>query len=161
MCECGALAEWLTGRSQLTTQPSLALECTHWVSQAWYGAGRRSERLREILALDILLFKSMGWDCVSELQSPTGPLFIPQVVCEYGEPWWNYIDRGKLKNSEKRCHSATLSTTSPSWIDPLANPGLRCERPATNGLSHGTAFRIPFHYICDVVQVHWYVATTV
>jgi hypothetical protein len=36
--------------------------------------------------------------------------------------------------------SATLSTTNPTWIDPGANPGVRGERPATNRLSHGTAF---------------------
>jgi hypothetical protein len=33
---------------------------------------------------------SMGWDYVSELQSPTGLLF------EHGKPWWNDADRGKL-----------------------------------------------------------------
>jgi hypothetical protein len=32
-----------------------------------------------------------------------------------------------------------LSTTNPTWIDPGANPGLRCERSAANDLSHGTA----------------------
>jgi hypothetical protein len=32
------------------------------------------------------------------------------------------------------------SATNPTWIDPGANPGLRGERPATNDLSHGTAF---------------------
>jgi hypothetical protein len=37
--------------------------------------------------------------------------------------------------------SATLSTTSPTWIDPGSNPGLRGERPATNRLSHGTAWQ--------------------
>jgi hypothetical protein len=40
----------------------------------------------------------------------------------------------------KTCPSATLSTTNPTWIDSGANPGLRGERPATNRLSHGTAF---------------------
>jgi hypothetical protein len=25
-----------------------------------------------------------------------GLLFIPQVIYEHGEPWWNDIDRGKL-----------------------------------------------------------------
>jgi hypothetical protein len=34
---------------------------------------------------------------------------------------------------------ATLSTTNPTWIDPVANPGLRGERPETNHLRHGTA----------------------
>jgi hypothetical protein len=25
-----------------------------------------------------------------------GLLFIPQMIYEHGEPWWNDIDRGKL-----------------------------------------------------------------
>jgi hypothetical protein len=29
----------------------------------------------------------MGWDYVSELQLPTGLLFIPQVINEHGEQW--------------------------------------------------------------------------
>jgi hypothetical protein len=28
-----------------------------------------------------------------ELQPPVGLLFIPQVTYEYGETWWNDIDR--------------------------------------------------------------------
>jgi hypothetical protein len=36
----------------------------------------------------------------------------------------------------KTCPSATLSTTNPTWTD----PGLRGERPATNRLSHDTAY---------------------
>jgi hypothetical protein len=40
----------------------------------------------------------------------------------------------------KTCPSATLSTTKPTWTDPGSNPGFRGERPATNHLSHGTAF---------------------
>jgi hypothetical protein len=38
---------------------------------------------------------------ICDLQPPTGILFIPQVIHEYGEPWWNDIDRGKQKNFEK------------------------------------------------------------
>jgi hypothetical protein len=26
------------------------------------------------------------------MQIPTGPLFIPQVIYEHGEPWWNYVE---------------------------------------------------------------------
>jgi hypothetical protein len=51
------------------------------------------------------------------------------------EQWWNYIGRGKPKNSEKTCPSATLSTTNPTMID----PGLRGDMPATNHLRHATA----------------------
>jgi hypothetical protein len=63
---------------------------------------------------------------------------------------WNEIDIGKPKYSGgggeaevlggKTCLSATLSTTNPTWTDPGSNPGLRGERPATNRLSHDTAY---------------------
>jgi hypothetical protein len=52
----------------------------------------------------------------------------------------NEIDRGKQTYSGKNLLSATLSTTNPTWTDPGSNPGLRGKRPATNLLSHGTAF---------------------
>jgi hypothetical protein len=45
----------------------------------------------------------------------------------------------------KTCPSATLSTSNPTWTDPGSNPGLRGKRPATNRLSHGTAFYILVH----------------
>jgi hypothetical protein len=48
---------------------------------------------------------------------------------------------GKPKNAEKNLSSATFSITNPTWIDPGANQGLCGERPVTNDLSHGTAFR--------------------
>jgi hypothetical protein len=44
----------------------------------------------------------------------------------------------------KTCPSVTLSTTNPTWTDPGSNPGLHGERPATNRLSHGTAFHVNF-----------------
>jgi hypothetical protein len=40
----------------------------------------------------------------------------------------------------KTCPSATLSITNSTRTDPGSNPGFCGERPATNGLSHGTAF---------------------
>jgi hypothetical protein len=43
-----------------------------------------------------------------------GKLFIPQMIYEYGEPWWNVIDRGKPKNSKKACPSGTSSTRNPT-----------------------------------------------
>ena len=42
----------------------------------------------------------------------------------------------------KTGHSATLSTTNPTWIDPGSNMGFRGEKPATNRLSHGTALQL-------------------
>jgi hypothetical protein len=33
-----------------------------------------------------------------------GLLFIPQVMNEYGQPWWNDIDRGKLKKNLSQFH---------------------------------------------------------
>jgi hypothetical protein len=40
----------------------------------------------------------------------------------------------------KTCPSTTFSTTNPTWTDTESNPGLCGERPATNRLSHGTAY---------------------
>jgi hypothetical protein len=56
------------------------------------------------------------------------------------EPRWNEIDRENRSTGGKTCPSVTLSTTNPTWNDPGSNSGLRCERPATNRLRHGTAF---------------------
>jgi hypothetical protein len=48
---------------------------------------------------------------------------------------------GKTQRTGRRtCHSTTLSTTNPTWIDQSANLDLRCERQVTNRLSHGTAY---------------------
>ena len=44
-----------------------------------------------------------------------------------------------LSTRGKTCPSTTLSTTKFTWTDPGSNPGLRCEKPATNRLGHGTA----------------------
>jgi hypothetical protein len=52
-------------------------------------------------------------------------------------PRYNKADRGKPKDSEKTCPSATLSTTNLIWNNPDANPDLRGDRPTTNRLSHG------------------------
>jgi hypothetical protein len=30
-----------------------------------------------------------------------GLLFISQMIFQYGQPWWNYNERGKLKDLEK------------------------------------------------------------
>jgi hypothetical protein len=38
---------------------------------------------------------------MSELRPPIDPLFIPQIIYEYRQPWWNDTDRRKLKNSEE------------------------------------------------------------
>jgi hypothetical protein len=41
--------------------------------------------------------------------------------------------------SEKTCPSTILSTTNPTWLDPVLNPGRRGGKPATNRLSYGAA----------------------
>jgi hypothetical protein len=45
---------------------------------------------------------SCQWgETVSEPWPPAGLLFIPQVIYEYGEQWWNDTDSGKPNNWEK------------------------------------------------------------
>jgi hypothetical protein len=43
------------------------------------------------------------------------------------------------RTQEKTGPSSTLSTTNSTWNGPVANEGLRGERPATNRMRHGTA----------------------
>jgi hypothetical protein len=69
---------------------------------------------------------SMGWDQVSA---------ATQTIYGYGEPQWNDTDRGNQVTQRKTRPIANLSTTSPIWTDPGANPGLHIDRPATNHLS--------------------------
>jgi hypothetical protein len=58
-------------------------------------------------------------------------LFIPEILYECGEWWWNDIDRGKPKNLDNSYSSATLPTTNPTRIGSGVIPVLRCEKPAT------------------------------
>jgi hypothetical protein len=49
----------------------------------------------------------------------------------------------------KTCPSATLYATNPTYTDPVLNPALRGERPATNSLTHGTAL-----FMIDTIHDH-------
>jgi hypothetical protein len=51
---------------------------------------------------------------------------------------------GEPKYSEKTCPSATLSTTNPTLPDLGSNPCRHGKKPATNRLSCGTAFFVPY-----------------
>jgi hypothetical protein len=59
-----------------------------------------NRNLGMFIVLLLLFFMSMGWDYVSELQPPTGLLFISQLTYEYREPRWNDTDREKPKNAK-------------------------------------------------------------
>jgi hypothetical protein len=96
-----------------------------------------------------LFFMSMGLHYVSELRRLTGLLFIPRLYMSMEGhsgiilTWQNWRTRRKI------CPSATLSTANPTWTD----LGLRCERPVTNCLSHGTAIIV---YTLQVtIQQFW------
>jgi hypothetical protein len=64
----------------------------------------------------------MKCDDVSELQPPTGLLFIHHMIHEHGEPRWNDIDRVNRRTRKETCHSVTLSSTYPTWTLLGANP---------------------------------------
>jgi hypothetical protein len=57
----------------------------------------------------------------------------------------------------KTCPSATLYTTNPTRIVPVANPSLRGETPETNHLSHDTAVNL-FPYLLHVSIVSYLIA---
>jgi hypothetical protein len=44
----------------------------------------------------MMMIMSLGWDHVSELWLQLDLLFIPQMIYDHGEPWWNDISRGRL-----------------------------------------------------------------
>jgi hypothetical protein len=46
-----------------------------------------SVHFHSVVALMMII--SIGWDYVSELRPQTGLLFIPQVIHEHAEQWWN------------------------------------------------------------------------
>jgi hypothetical protein len=70
-----------------------------------------------------MLFISMGWDDVSELRPPSAYFSSPRYV---GEPWWNNINRVKLKKSDGHFPSATLSTNHQmSWSNASYSGGLK------------------------------------
>jgi hypothetical protein len=52
---------------------------------------------------------------------------------------WNW--QGKTEVLGGNLSHCLLSTTNSTWTGPGSNPGLRGERPATNRLSHGTAYQ--------------------
>jgi hypothetical protein len=46
----------------------------------------------------------------------------------------------RINSMKKACLLSTLSITNPTWTEPGANRGLLIEKPATNCISHGTAY---------------------
>jgi hypothetical protein len=92
------------------------------------------------------MFMLMEWDWVSELRTPTGPLFIPNLIYKYGESRLNDMAAENRRTRRETCPSATQSTTNPTRADPGANPGLCGESPATYRLSHGMAQLMLLHF---------------
>jgi hypothetical protein len=96
------------------------------------------------LASGYLSFMSVGCDYVSELQPPTGLLFIPRWYMSMESHGGMILTGEKWRTRRKTCPSTTLSTTNPTWTDPGGNPGLYCERLATSHLSYGTALEVSY-----------------
>jgi hypothetical protein len=59
------------------------------------------------------------------------------MIYEYGEPWWNNIDRGRPKNSEKNLSECHFVHHNPTWTD----LGLHGVRLATNHISLNITLR--------------------
>jgi hypothetical protein len=65
---------------------------------------------------------------------PPGDIWAWRATVEW---YW----QGKTRRTRRKtCPSATSSATNPTWTNQGSNPGFRGVRPATNRLSHGTAF---------------------
>jgi hypothetical protein len=83
-----------------------------------------------------------------------GLLFIPWVIYEDGEPWWNDSDRGNPKNLEKKPITVPLCPPQIAHgTDPGVNMGLCSERPASYHLSHGMTMAYVYKCICVLSDV--------
>jgi hypothetical protein len=78
------------------------------------------------------------------------------TLAYYAFPRWYEGETGENRRTRRKtCPSATLSTTNPTCMYPVANPGLRGERPATNDLSHDTAPSVPHTVSRQVAGSVW------
>jgi hypothetical protein len=75
--------------------------------------------------------------CLCETEAADGHVVHLPVNMEYRR---SDADSGKLKDSEKSCPSATLSTTNPTWILAGRKMNLCGEKPATNRPCYGAAY---------------------
>jgi hypothetical protein len=83
-----------------------------------------------------LMFMSMEWDYISEMQPPTGGSIVHLLGDEHGEPRWIPWTGENRRTRRKSCPTATLSITNPTRTNPGANSDLLGERPMTDRLSH-------------------------
>jgi hypothetical protein len=54
------------------------------------------------------------------------------------EHWWNNVDRGKLKDSDKNLSQCHFPSINPTWNDVNVNPVLPGEEPVSYRMSYGT-----------------------
>jgi hypothetical protein len=97
----------------------------------------------------------VGWDWVSWYYGHYWPV-VPAPDDRWWRlwrNWWNEVWQGKLKDSEKTCPNATLSTTNPTWLDPGLNPDSHGGKPATNRLSYGAALSSVLVHLPSVPMV--------
>jgi hypothetical protein len=94
----------------------------------------------------------VGWEDVSELQPPTGLLFINQVIYEHGESWWNSTDRRIPKNLEKNPISVSLCLQQILYgLNRARESGHQYGRLASNRLSYRTAVVTITYFNSDAV----------
>jgi hypothetical protein len=75
----------------------------------------------------------------AELRPLMGPVSIPHMTRVKMDQRWKVMTGESRRTRRNPCPNATHVTKSQIWADMDMNQGLRGGKPATNGLSHGTA----------------------
>jgi hypothetical protein len=109
--------------------PYTQTECElHLTSSGYWGCsprGKNNRNTKQIACLNVQAKVEWDWIlCYSHHKRPT--VLVPDESWKKWRIWWNENWQEQLKNWDKICPDATLSTTNPILTNSGLNPGFCC-----------------------------------
>jgi hypothetical protein len=132
-CQHIIIALWRTCEIVINMDISVSCNCVYFERILTWPIGRDGTDIeapfKEVLSLpsagSLLNFFFNLYRETSGTPATTGLLYQPRMIGD-GDCWeigGMKIGRGNRSTRKKTCPSATLSTTNPTWLDPVLNPG--------------------------------------